>query len=412
MNLVFGIGFILVFLIGNKIYKNLFNPVTLFLCNRLFALSILFSCDFINHDISLLTWVIYCLSFISFSMGVLVDFSLKIKQSILHGSEQLIRNVKQRQRHIIVVLSIMFFGGLIIYWGNGINRYGLEGLIINILVLYQEDILGDAPPFILYMKFISIFLSPYLLDYIFRYKEYNKKYFLIIVVTFLANLCYTRNIMLYILALDFFVFLQYKKRKKNAYKFKDVFIFFIGIICVLEYFSYTQGSLNKTFDVTGNFGEFSVNETFATVISYYVGALVSTSYYIAQEITTPFMGFTLRPLESIFNLVGAGLDVNSYAEQDFVFIPFKYNTATIDYYIYQEGGMLWIIIFFSFLGFLSSRIYRKCHMQQGPVYVLGNAYISILLLFSVRSYLMMQAFSFAYIFVLFSIVGLCYVKFK
>ena len=379
-----------VILLGKSIYKSYINPLSIFLGVFLMGFLLLYSSDFINYDI--ISWKMktaYLVSFVCYIIGIIMSqiYSHKNKD---HDLGSAIENEdKTYYQQEINILFIIVLIATLIYWAACIRIYGTSGLFSNLLSSKEVDNINGLPIIILYLKMISIFF----------FLEKKPYYWIVFVFTFLANIAYTRNTIFYIIILDLMVYAYSRPINKTKQSFKWMVYVIIAYIA-FRFFSYTQVLFNKEFAVEGTVMGIAINSAILTVVSYFAGPLVSASLYLDQIKDVPFLGYTLRNLFGIFNMFGAGIDTSVYQPDFWVMIPFKFNTAAIQFYILKEGGWIWLVIFFIIIGFLFDWIYWKYKRCYGKTRIMLLSFLSLVLILSVRGYLMNRLDMFIYLIVL------------
>jgi oligosaccharide repeat unit polymerase len=414
MNYIFLLIIFLVYLLGLLLYKNGINPLFLFIGNFTFSFFILYSVDFIIKDISTWLAVIYFISFVCFILGIFLSRLLIPigKNSIGDSKHDIPRNVYQREIKILFFITLT---STLIYWSQTVSRFGLNNLFSNLLTSHEMENLSGASSLILYAKMITVFLSPFTLNYMIKYKDKNYFYFIVLLFTFVANISYTRNVLFYILLLDVLVIIYSRETKKKSINIHSLFKYVLIVLTsigAIRFFTFTQELFNKEFEISGSFLNLEVSPSIATVISYYVGPLVSTEIYLSNTNNVPFLGFTFRNFIDLMAIFGINIDTISYSGQSWVYIPFKFNTSTIHYYIYSEGGILWTIIFFIILGLLADYTYRKFKSYQDTNALMGLILISLILITSIRSYILTRLDILIYIVLLLMLVLLRKVRLK
>ena len=391
------IGFILAIFIGTSLYKTYINPVTIFI--GIFCLGgfTLFSSDFFYTSlISSTVWYMYIASFVCFFLGILLrrGIPLRIKrQPTETDDEELEKEIYQKEIRALFVVTLL---ATIITWSQRISTIGLSSFLMTLLTTKEAEKIRGLPTFILYVKMITIFLSPFVVNYIIRYKDRRPIYFIIIAFTFAANISYNRNVLFYILLLDLFVFIYSRSKTSVKFSFKWA-AYIVVIVLTFRFFAYTQSLLNKEFNIQGTFLGNQISGSMITVISYFAGPLVSTGIYMDRLASAPFWGYTFRSVLSILNGFGIiRMDTNTYMPTEFVYIPFKFNTTTIQLYIIKEGGWLWLMVFFIILGYAADRLFWDYRNSRSRYCMMGLALVSLLLITSIRSYIFTRLDMFLY----------------
>ena len=382
-------------------YQAWLNPVSMFVCLFLFAFFVLFAVDYI--DTNLLDTKLYCVYFLSFSayiFGALVDYRKKRKIKLIRYADT--DNEKKyalELRWLFYVVAVF----TLLHWYSSIAKYGLIGLFSSLMVTKFEDM--ETNNIFIQFSMISMFLSPYTLFYILKYRKWKSVYTLILIFTFLANLSYSRATLFWIFFLDMFVviyYYQFQKNKKSVYKL----LVLLGVATVLfiSYFSSTQELLGKASDSsTAKFLGLPMSPGLTTMVSYFAGPLVSPYHYLRMNVQIPDLGFTLRFIYDHLSPFGISIDTASYMPEEFVPIPFAFNTTAIHYYILAEGGWLWVLIFFFFLGYIVDKAFWSFFRKGDRFTLMWLCFLSLLIFMSLRSYLFTFLCSIMYLGVLFII---------
>lgn len=391
---------ILTALTSKVIYRQYINPLTIFIGVHLVAFSLLYGSDFFDTTmITIKMLSIYIISYGCFCIGIFLSSIRERKRQYLLINDKNNNEKRKHQKRIDICASILFLATLL-YWSKCVLYFDKGQFFRQLLYLRELPKMTGGITFLLYLKMISIFLSPYVLYYIIFYNEKRLKYYLIIALTLFSNLAYTRNVIFYIVILDIFVIVFSRENKKSRFSFKKLVLCLGVVFGVYKFFTYTQSAFNKQGTVSGNIFGYKVSEALVTVVSYFSGALVSAGSYIEMITDTPFLGNTLRMLYSVLNIFGANVDIDVYQPVEWVYIPFRYNTAAIQFYIFSEGGWIWTVIFFFMLGYLFDTVFRwykrtKCFTSMSAV-----CFVALLAVISVREYVLVRLDMLIYLFLI------------
>lgn len=385
-------------ILGKKVYRTYVNPCTIFIGVFEFAFFMLFASDFIN--IKLITdklWIIYLVSFFAFVMGIVLNrryrFSINGKLYVDKGEK---KEKKIYKKEIWIIFSLALVTTLI-YWMQVVRMHGFSGIIRSLMTSYEVANLGGMPVIILYVKMLTIFLSPYVLNYIIVYKEKKMIYYVMIAFTFIANIAYTRDALFYLAALDGFVYAYTHIKNDSKISFKWAGYLILGVIA-LKFFSYTQSLLNKQFEVSGHFLGIQMSGAMITIVSYFVGPLVSAGIYLNTLNNVPFLGYILRNFFAIMNMLGiTNIDTDIYMPQEMVYIPFQFNTTPIQLYIFKEGGWIWLVLFFMAIGFIVDRTFVNYVKSHSRYTLMALIFWSLVLVMSIRSNMLTRLDMFVYI---------------
>lgn len=382
---------------GKKLYKTYVNPCTLFLGIFEFAIFILYATDFFNINlISDKMWAIYILSFVAFILGITINrcSHFTIKKNNIKCKSKIEQRYYLKEIWIIFIIALFATG---IYWIQTIRIYGINGILKSLMTSYEVSNLNGIPVVVLYAKMLTLFLSPYVLNYIITYKERKLIYYCMIVFTFVANIAYTRDTLFYLVVLDGLVYAYTHIKRNSKVSFKWVGYLIAGIFA-LKFFSYTQSLLNKQFEVSGHFLGVAMNSAFITIVSYFAGPIVSAGVYLKTLTNVPVGGYILRNFFSLINTFGIWkIDTDTYMPTDWVYIPFQFNTTSIQLYIYKEGGWLWIIFFFLLVGFIIDRAFINYIKKHSRYTLMLLIFLSLIMVMSIRSDMLTRLDMFIYI---------------
>lgn len=400
MAILFLALFILILSWSRRLFQAWLNPISLFVCLFFFAFFVLFSVNYI--DTKLLDaelYLLYFLSFFAYILGVLLAYNKhKGIKNILRTKE--LDNEKRYAREIRVLFYIVAIFTLL-HWSRSIAQYGILGLFSALIVTKFEDM--DTSNIFIMFSMISMFLSPYTFFYILKYKKWKTIYSLILLFTFIANLSYSRATLFWIFFLDIFVlvyYYQFNRIKKSPIKI--IILVALALFLFGSYFSSTQEMLGKASDDTSStFWGIPISASVATIITYFAGPLVSPYHYLRMNVDVPDFGFTLRLLYDRLSIIGINIDTEKYMPEEFVPIPFQFNTTAIHYYIFSEGGFIWVVLFFCILGFIVDKAYYSFQKRGDRFSLMWLCFLSLLLFMSLRSYLMTFLCALIYLIALF-----------
>ena len=209
MTIILIAAFIAITMIGKAIYKRYINPIMLFVGVQLIGLILLYGSSFITAElITPSIGYIYIASYLFFILGNLIGvrkkhfFTEKVYKSNVQIKENDETEIKYYET-MIITLGIVLLISTLIYWASCISRFGIAAFFNNLL--HTKASSTDVSNFVLYLKMISVFLSPYTLYYIIKFNKRKPILFAIIILTILSNIAYTRNVLFYIAILDLLV---------------------------------------------------------------------------------------------------------------------------------------------------------------------------------------------------------------
>ena len=384
---------VLVLFLGRQLYGQFLNPISIFPGIQIIALLFLFGSDFINRNlIDSKTYAIYLVSIICYLLGTLLSFIYKSKR------EGVVSNYNQKALRLhdlelyqgwISFLGIILLVSSLMYWGLLIRLYGVNDFFHNMLFYKSSDSSLSMPNSVLYLKMVSVFLSPFTLCYIVSFKRYSIKNYLVLALTYVCNIGYTRNVLVYLIILDLAVLAYSRNKGKERLPIRKV-LYLVAFISFFSFFNYTQSSFNKVLGFEGSVFGNSINSAWVTIISYLSGPLVSTSLYFDIIHNTPVLGHTFRNLINMFSGFIPNIDTTVYQPTQFVYIPFSFNTATLQYYIFSEGGWLWTVLFFIILGFFNDYIFSLYKSTRSISSLMLLSFLTLLSVLSIREYILVR----------------------
>ena len=183
---------------------------------------------------------------------------------------------------------------------------------------------------------------------------------------------------------------------KKEEKRKPVF-YIVIVVGMYLFFTYTQSEFNKQFNISGSVFGKTVSSGLLTIISYFSGALATVGIYLDQINNTPFLGHSFRTLINFLNPLGLNINTTAYQPTHWVYIPFRYNTSSIQYYIFSEGNWPWTIIFFFLFGYIFAKVYIWFKRKKSFSSMLALCFLSWMAVLSSREYIMVRLDSFFFI---------------
>jgi len=405
MVIIIFVFFIIEFSIGRSLFKKNVNPIMSFVGVQLISLLLLYGSSFIN--ISIITPRVLCIYFISFicyTLGCVLGS--RPKNYEINQYEMIREDDEQDYQFKIVLLGMILLISTLIYWSACIDSFGMGSFFQQLLHTKPSENTIAVSNIVLYFKMISLFLSPYVLFFIIKYRNKRIINYFILILTFVSNIAYTRNVLFYIVILDLFVIVYSRSNNGKKRSIKRWFLLIAIIIAMFWFFSYTQTEFNKQFIIDGTIFGRNVNGGFLTIVSYFSGGMSTVGLYLEDIANTPFLGHTFRTLIGFLSPLGFSMNTALYQPTQWVYIPFQYNTSSMQYYIFSEGGWLWTIVFFLLFGFAHTKVYYWYINKKSFSGILFLCFFSLMSVLSVREYIMVRLDSFIYL--LFATV--CYMQ--
>jgi oligosaccharide repeat unit polymerase len=392
----------LTIIISKKLYKSYINPLSLFLGNFFLALAIFYSVDFIDQDLSNKAIAIIVISLLAFIYGTIMANLLyrihnkktKINNNELKKNYEIkIEDIKIFRIIFIISLVGFFYFLYTVETHIGILTVLKDPNLLNLAYFYSEINFSRLP---MYMMKTSMVNSMFLLLYIIKFRCKNISIYAMFIIEILINISVKRNILVYIVMLNFFIFVYYTghefqniiKNKTGGMKNAKKYIILICVIILAGYyFSRTQSLLNKQFTTQGALFGIKLPEFMITIITYYTANFESFNIYLSTNLSdVPIFGSTLRFLYLFLAKLHLVRYDDSFLSLPFVSVPEMFNTTIGQYYIYIEADIVGVILFYFFIGIVSTALYYKYQKSRDDIILMYLAVVSMLLLFNIREY--------------------------
>ncbi|MDI3311366.1 MAG: O-antigen polymerase [Thermoanaerobacterium sp.] len=400
---------ILSLFLSKSVYKSYINPFLSFLGNFLLAFTIFYLVDFIDHSISLKSILIIVISFFAFVIGTFISIvqnkqysKLIYRESIMCSDMKVNRGEGMKVEDIKIIhlffwLSIIGFIHYLytIQINIGILRVLKQPNLLNLAYFYENI---NFNTILIYMMKLSMVNSMLILLYILKFNCKKIGIYTMYFLEIIMNISVKRNIFMYILTLNFFVFMYYHMKKptnsihnsktKNMKIPKKIIISISIFLIAGYYFAVTQKVLNKESIIEGTILGIRLPASIINIIMYYVGNIKSFDIYIDASLPDiPLLGATLRFLYKVFTTIHLMNYDDNFLRLHFVSVPSKFNTTLGQFYVYYEGGIIWVVIFYAIIGYISTSLYFKYQKHRNDIMLMYLALISTMLLFSIREYI-------------------------
>ena len=380
-----------VVVLGKKQYHLTINPISAFFGLWFLALLLFYGCDFIDHNLNTASIIILSLGFIGYVLGLCIPSSHMVDTMRL-------KNKTDVQHSYVETTKIVTFGfyfsiileSLVLVFAT--SKVGFTSYLSNILKYHENyfspgGALNILYSLVLYLKRTMVVFSAFAIINLFSVKPRVFKSITILVLSVAMSLAYERPLTLYIIIVDlltlYFCISQhiFKKRKTKAFL---ILFSFVGIATIVMFFAFSQNLLNKTFALSGNLFGIKISDDFATFILYFMGTVKSSDIYLSTISTSyPFVG-TFRFIYELF-----GVNTSAIFAQDFVNIPIEYNTAYYQYYLYLEGGIVWVFLASILFGLISNFSYKKMLNNPSSFNIVSVVLVFLGLVMSTRSYMVL-----------------------
>lgn len=388
--LVFLILTIVVYSIGLGMYKSSINPLFCVVGVFMVALCLFYAADFVDHNLSSKTKTIYTLGLVSYTVGLLLTVFFQSRRMVLiadydipediKGAEYTVHKKITSLAYFVISLCFAFTFIYILFY------VGLVSYVKNIFISNKEMLeTSSVFTIIELIKKTLLIFTPMVLSFILKYKERIKTGVFFIAISFFLTLTYNRVMFFYLLIITactlYFSTLNHRKRKV---KFRTKIILIAVLILFVSFFMSTETLFNKAVRNTGMIGHYSLNNDQLTMILYFMGTIKSSDIYINSDMYSPPLAATFRYIYEMF-----GVRTSSYVEAPFVNIPIRFNTGVAQFYLYREGGYLWLILGSLIIGLIVSGYYEDYRRHNTSDKIITVSFLSLCTIMSIRGYLPM-----------------------
>ncbi|MFW8577688.1 O-antigen polymerase [Enterococcus entomosocium] len=394
MSLLFLFLFIVVLLTSKFLWGRIFTPFTVFLGSFTLCFCLFYGSSFLYKDLSSHSIIIVLFSIFSFICGSLI-YKVIPKKNI--GKSSKVKKNFYNEINIEVFSNIVFVLSVIGFMGYMISIQRSIGILNaiqnpNLLNIAISQDLIQVNSLILILFKLSLPNSGLILiqNLIFRKKKKNIIFWIISVA---INISVRRNVLFYLIIFNLFIYLYFIQSKKlRKIDLKKFIPIILSLGTLISFFQYMQKSLNKeTMILKPEIFSIPVSSNIINALLYYIGNPQSFSQYLEENNgivnNVFFLGASLR---FPYKMLSIPLDLNfddTFLEMNFVNIPYLFNTTFSQYYVYIEGGIIWVIILYFFIGFVSSRFFVKYTKSNNFITLMWLSFITLCLFFSVREYL-------------------------
>lgn len=388
-SLVFLLLFLIVLYLGYKIYGCSINPLLGIVGVFFIALVIYYSADFINHDLLRETKYIYMFSLTSFLIGILTSQLLQNRRVKIKGLVPEARSLRTNDSYEYKTHEKLVYIG---FWITGIVclvtiwvivfEIGITVFLNDIFRTIKEAMASKRIYTLTEMlKKTLLVFSPLELDFALRYKEKRIKCFLFAIISLILSLSFSRVMFLYLLIVDFFAFYFNMEKKINI---KSRIMIIAIVLGAIVFFNNTQELFNKVMQTTGSIAGYQLTNAQITILSYFFAPLKSSDMYVRMELESLPLAATFRYVYEIFNV-----DTLASVDVPFVYIPFSFNTAVAPYYLYREGGYVWLVLASFIYGIVSDAVFRDYLRNKTAGKLVTVCFLMLCLLMAIRSYMPM-----------------------
>lgn len=394
MSLIFLFLFIVVLLSSKFLWGRIFTPFTVFIGSFTLCFCLFYGSSFLYKDLSSHSIIIVLFSIFSFICGSLI-YKVIPKKNI--GKSSKVKKNFYNEINIEIFSNIVFILSVIGFMGYMISIQRSIGILNaiqnpNLLNIAISQDLIQVNSLILILFKLSLPNSGLILiqNLIFRKKKKNIIFWIISVA---INISVRRNVLFYLIIFNLFIYLYFIQSKKlRKIDLKKFIPIILSLGTLISFFQYMQKSLNKeTMILKPEIFSIPISSNIINALLYYIGNPQSFSQYLEENNgivnNVFFLGASLR---FPYKMLSIPLDLNfddTFLEMNFVNIPYLFNTTFSQYYVYIEGGIIWVIILYFVVGFVSSRFFVKYTKSNNFITLMWLSFITLCLFFSVREYL-------------------------
>lgn len=380
----------LFFALSKRLYTKNLNPLSAWVGIWGVATFLYINSDFISHNLAFKSVFIYVSGFAFFVIGVLFNYLVYGKRLSKEASNCYYLKAKQTEKTILdkiinfgfwfAVIDLLF---LLVFVGA---KVGILRFFSAMIHYYESDFspggfLNIFYTLFLYSKRVLICFSLLCVIYVIRYRQKVLRSFITILINILICISYSRTLIFYLIVL-IAICAYFSISDEKGIKFRHILFVLLTLLFFYFYFTYSQNELNKMFGFNGTVLGLPLSDSAITFLSYFIGTFKSSDFYL-ETMSTPYpLIGTLRFVYELF-----GVNTTKYFTQDFVNIPFMYNTANIQFYLYYEGGFIWLIFALFIFGFLASKAFLTYEKNKGALDVVLVSMVFLGIFFSIRSYM-------------------------
>lgn len=382
--------FMIVLYFSSKWYKNLLNPINVFIGINLLALILMCGLSGLNSHLSLMVWLMILVMFISYLIGIMIG-SFNYRFSSRSKSKHKITS-KSRLKFAIILYSFIYDISAFVYLWQINKSFGFIGILSK---LTEMNIAFQSGEFSVGIFSIFLPMTYALALMILYYIKFYKNHFLLIVqylLCYIPAISPRRDTLFYLVFMSMmFIFMTPSKEKSND-DFKKYFKIFSVVSIAVWFMGMSQNLLNKASD--HSFKLFHVPiPSFLNEVAIYIAGNYPYFQKLYDLRQLNFDHFLLASFRIFYIYIAPifGTQVNTKAMFDLPLMNigtdfnFLFNTAPMLYYFVKESGMFFFVGFI-FLGFLAQKLFIKFNERRSAGKLLILSYVFFLLFFSFRSY--------------------------
>lgn len=396
MNYVFSVAYliltIVIYYISLRMYNSSINPLFCVVGIFCIALSLFYVADFIDHNLSSKTIVIYLLGLISYTIGLVLmrilyssKFTFRADYCSLDSennkkNEYLMHNKIINLGFIITALSFLITLTYIFL------HLGFKNYLINIF-LSNKEMIETSPIYNIneLLKKTLLIFSPMQITFALKYQKKRKACYLFSAIAILLSLTYTRVLFFYLLIVNASTFYFFSQtNKKGKLKIKTRILLILLLFIAVSFFMHTEKIFNKGVNTSGYIANYELNSDQLTLILYFIGTIKSSDIYINSDMESLPLAATFRYVYELF-----GKKTTESVGVPFVDIPIRYNTGVAQFYLYREGGYVWLVYASFMIGILIGTFFEDYKKYRTTDKITTASFLILCTLMAIRSYLPM-----------------------
>lgn len=381
-----------VFTISFFMFKKCVTPYSIFIGNYTICFILFYGSNYVYHNLSAKAWLILGMSMLGFSTGVFfakIVPKRKIETSNIYGNNEVLYKLAYIAFMLSLIGAMTYY--IIIQKTLGLTNVLADPSILNTAISESTIGIGILPVVLMKLSLpnVGLLFSLYLKD-----DSRNKNLLLLMLIELLMNISVRRNVFIYMVVLLIFIYYFSEIERNKPVEFgrnvKNVIVFFLTASSLVYFFQTLQRILRKeTIFLEAKLFGITISSSFLTILLYYVGNPISFSIYIDKNLSSnvPIFGATFRYIYILLKKVTNLKFDDSFLALDFVNTPQLFNTTFSQFYIYSEGGLIWTIIFYFLLGFVSTIIFLRYKNNNNIFYLNILSFTSLLLVLMIREYM-------------------------
>lgn len=391
--MIFFLTVILIVLLNISInkYKNILNPITVFLGINIFALLLMKGMSSLDSYLSPKVWFLISISFASYLFGIFLG-NFKFRFSSYVSESYIKKTSRSRLLNLIVIYSFFYNISAFIYLWKINSIFGLKGILNRLTemnVAYQSGEINFG--------LINLFIPmgiPLALMVMYYIKNFSGSSLLYIqyILCFIPGLSPRRDTLFYLIFFSSIFILLNTNHSNQRYNFKKNYKLIAIGASFVWIMNLSQSLLNKSIQQEFRLFNIPIPSYLNEVLLYIAGnyPYLEKMHSLGQLKFEYLFISTLRiPYLYFYRFLGVELDTQTIFDLPFVNIGretnLHFNTVPAMYYFIKESGLFYFVAFI-ILGLLAQKFYIKFQRSRSVGSLLLLSYLYWILFFSFRSY--------------------------